>query len=232
MEQSQSITKLAAALVKVQSALSPIPRTSVNPFFKSKYADLEAIWSGCRKVLTTNGLAIIQAPSVGTGDTISVATMLVHESGEWVRDCAVYPLVKNDPQGAGSAITYGRRYGLSAILGMVTEDDDDGHAASAPARSAPAPRAAASTPAQSNTAATAPAASEGKTYPIGGKEYTFVYHGACKACGRDKGDKGKLRVDTETGRCYECIKTGNVVQASPDFMNDDPGPGDVPPEFA
>jgi hypothetical protein len=135
METSQSITKLAAALVTAQAQLKPVARTSENPFFHSKYADLGAVWDGCRAVLTANGLAVVQTPAAGSpppAASIGVTTMLLHSSGEWIRDTAIYPLAKADPQGAGSAITYARRYGLSAMIGLVTEDDDDGNAASTP----------------------------------------------------------------------------------------------------
>jgi len=144
VEQSSSVKEIAVALVKAQGAIKPVARESVNPFFKSKYADLGAVWEACRAALTANGIAVVQTPSGGDGAHIGVTTMLIHTSGEWLRDTGVYPLAKADPQGVGSAITYGRRYGLAAMLGVVSEDDDDGNAASAPAAKA-APRTATKT---------------------------------------------------------------------------------------
>jgi hypothetical protein len=130
MEHSQEISKLATALVLVQAALKPVVKNSENPFFHSKYADLVAVSESCRMLLAEQGLAVVQTPTGGDGHTISISTMLLHSSGEWIRDTALYPLAKSDPQGVGSAITYARRYGLCAIVGIVTDDDDDGNGAS------------------------------------------------------------------------------------------------------
>ena len=74
---------------------------------------------------------MIQGNSVATGNTLIVETILIHESGQWVQSELCLPLAKADPQGVGSAMTYGRRYGLAAIVGIVADADDDGNAASA-----------------------------------------------------------------------------------------------------
>ena len=73
---------------------------------------------------------MIQGNSIGANNTVIVETILAHESGQWIQSELCMPLAKNDPQGVGSAITYGRRYGLAAIVGIVADDDDDGNAAS------------------------------------------------------------------------------------------------------
>jgi hypothetical protein len=126
--QSQSIAKLAAALCKAQSQMEGAKKNSSNPHFKNSYADLESVWDACRKPLTDNGLAVIQAPE-GEGDHVVLETMLVHTSGEYIsRRLPIRP-TKNDPQGVGSAITYARRYALMAMVGLAPEDDD-GEAAS------------------------------------------------------------------------------------------------------
>jgi len=131
MEHSPEIAKLALALIKVQSKLEHAKKNSENPFFKSKYADLATVIDASRKLLTDNGLAVTQL--VGGGpDVASVTTMLVHESGEWLRDTVTGKPVKNDPQGIGSLITYLRRYSYQAIVGFSSEEDDDGNAASNP----------------------------------------------------------------------------------------------------
>lgn len=130
MEHSQEISKLATALVVVQAALKPVGKNAENPFYHSKYAPLVAVSEACRMLLAEQGLAVVQTPTGGDGHTISISTMLLHSSGEWIRDTALYPLAKSDPQGVGSAITYARRYGLCAIVGIVTDDDDDGNGAS------------------------------------------------------------------------------------------------------
>ena len=128
METSTSIGALAAALAKAQSNIKGALKDSSNPFFKSKYADLSSVWEACREPLTKQELSVIQTVS-GDSTNIIVTTMLVHSSGEWVKDSLTMAPVKQDPQGAGSAITYARRYALAAIAGVAPEDDD-GNAAS------------------------------------------------------------------------------------------------------
>lgn len=131
---SQTIGKLATALSKAQSMMGSAKADSENPFFKSKYADLSSVWEACRKPLGENKLAVVQTLG-GNPETVEVITTLIHESGEWIRGTVRLKPVKADPQGVGSAITYGRRYGLTAMLGIV-QDDDDGNAASRPPKDA------------------------------------------------------------------------------------------------
>lgn len=128
--QSQSISELAKALVKFQGELKPVKREHENPFFKAKYADLAAIWDAIREPLSKNGLAVVQANHPNDGGVI-LETMLIHISGEWIKSIVKMHPNKNDPQSFGSCQTYARRYGLSAMLGIATEDDDDANAASA-----------------------------------------------------------------------------------------------------
>lgn len=128
MEMSQEIGSFAAALAKAQSEIKGALKDSDNPFFRSKYADLSSVWEACRMPLTKNELSVIQTIS-GDSDNIIVTTMLIHSSGQWVKDSLTMAPVKKDPQGAGSAITYARRYALAAIAGVAPEDDD-GNAAS------------------------------------------------------------------------------------------------------
>ncbi len=129
MLKSDEIKNLTAALIKVQTNLRPAAKEGYNPHFKSNYADLNAVWDACRDLLTQNGLAVIQTNSPAA-DAVIVETTLAHESGEWISSELLLPLSKKDPQGVGSAITYGRRYGLAAIVGIVADEDDDGNAAS------------------------------------------------------------------------------------------------------
>ena len=123
VEMSESITELAKALVKVQAVLKGAKKDSVNPFHKSKYADLSSVWEACREPLTENNIAVVQATSYRDG-IIYISTMLMHESGQWLRDELGIKPKEDTPQGVGSAITYGRRYGLSAMVGIAPEDDD------------------------------------------------------------------------------------------------------------
>jgi hypothetical protein len=131
MVKSESIANLVKSLARVQASLTPAKKDSTNPFFNSKYADLSSVWESCRELLAKNGLSVIQGNSVGANNTVIVETILAHESGEWIQSELSMPLAKNDPQGVGSAITYGRRYGLAAMIGIVADVDDDGNAASA-----------------------------------------------------------------------------------------------------
>ncbi len=124
MQKSDEINELASALTKVQCKLEGAKMDGENPFFKAKYATLASVWSACRKPLTDNGLSVVQTCSVGEGEGLILDTSLLHTSGQWISgELAVKP-TKNDPQGIGSAITYARRYGLAAIVGVCPEDDD------------------------------------------------------------------------------------------------------------
>jgi len=124
MEQSESIDLLAGALSKVQSNELFALTDKENPFFKSKYADLSSVWSVARKPLIDNGLSVVQTFDADDGDAPIIVTTLLHVSGQWIRGRLRVPITKVDPQAVGSSITYGRRYALSAILGICPEDDD------------------------------------------------------------------------------------------------------------
>ena len=118
-----SIREITKALNKIQGAMKPALKDSINPYFESKYADLESVWLALREPLAQNGFAIIQIPG-GDGDNITLTTFLAHESGEWIKGTAVARPSKNDPQGAGSCLSYLRRYSLSAFVGGYSADDD------------------------------------------------------------------------------------------------------------
>ena len=123
---SQDTTKLAKALLNVQRQLLPAAKDATNPFTKSKYATLNSVMAASREALLDNGIWMCQCPvPVDTPGAIGLMTKLTHtESGQWQSSIAVVPLPKADPQGMGSAITYARRYALTAMLGLVSEDDD------------------------------------------------------------------------------------------------------------
>ena len=131
MQQSESIINLAKALSVVQGKLEYAKKDSANPFFKSKYADLESVWDACRDLLASNGLSVSQFPGTYSelDKSMSLTTILMHSSGEWISQEMSVPVSKVDAQGAGSAITYMRRYALAAVVGVV-QADDDGNAAS------------------------------------------------------------------------------------------------------
>jgi hypothetical protein len=144
MHCTASIAELADALSIAQGQIDAASKGSVNPYFKSRYADLNALREVIREPLAANGLSIMQFAST-QGDFVSVETVLAHSSGEYVSNTLSLPVGRKfdkegnplplDVQSIGSAITYARRYALSAILSLAA-DDDDGNAAvgSAPPR--------------------------------------------------------------------------------------------------
>jgi len=116
----------AAALVAAIGELSNVPKTASNPYFKSKYAPLDAIVESTRPVLAKHGLAIQQQPLFMEG-TAGVETTIIHKGGHSTSTTLLLPLKDQSSQGVGSAITYACRYVLAAVLGLATEDDDDGN---------------------------------------------------------------------------------------------------------
>jgi hypothetical protein len=125
---SESVKEIATALSNFQGKMTAVKKDSVNPFYKSKYASLDTIWEYIRKPLSENGLSVAQTMNLIEGNSV-LETTLYHTSGEWISGTQLVNPVKNDPQGLGSAITYARRYSLSAILGLVSDDDDDANTA-------------------------------------------------------------------------------------------------------
>lgn len=127
MQKSESIKNISISLIKFQAEVQNPKNTADNPFYKSKYAPLNEILNEVRPLLSLHGLAVIQSPS-GDGEKITINTLLVHESGEWIEfDPLTLKAEKITPQGAGVAITYGRRYSLSSVTGIASEPDDDGN---------------------------------------------------------------------------------------------------------
>lgn len=123
MEQSEAINELAAALAKAQGQMSGAIKDAANPFFKSKYADLASVWDACRKPLSDHGLSLVQSPSAD-GLRVSVETLLLHTSGQWIKGIVSVSAKEDSPQAVGSCITYLRRYALQSFAGVAPEDDD------------------------------------------------------------------------------------------------------------
>ena len=125
MNKSESIKELATALAKAQGQIKGAVKDSANPFFKSKYADLASVVEAIRSAFAANGLSYIQSVEPSDKDEVRVETTILHSSGEWI-GCGVLalPVSKVDAQGYGSALTYARRYSLSAATGVAPEDDD------------------------------------------------------------------------------------------------------------
>lgn len=124
MKHSESIKTIAPAIVRAQAEIGVVVANSDNPFFKSKYANLDACWDALKGPLQKEGIALIQTMGFIPGAGPTLITTLMHSSGEYISGEQPVCAAKDDPQGMGSAITYARRYGLSAILALVQVDDD------------------------------------------------------------------------------------------------------------
>jgi len=120
---STETDEIATALAKAQAAMEGAKKDAANPFYKSKYADLQSVWDACRKALTDNGLSIAQVTG-WVGETFVLHTRLLHTSGQWIAGDMPIRCKDDTPQAMGSAITYARRYALAAIVGVYQTDDD------------------------------------------------------------------------------------------------------------
>lgn len=132
MDKSAEINELATALSKAQGEMGGASKDASNPFFKSKYADLGSVVHALKQPFSDNDLSYSQFP-IAEGDKVGVETILMHKSGQWLSNSVLFTPTKKDVQGAGSVITYARRYSLQALAGIPSEDDD-GTAASAPVK--------------------------------------------------------------------------------------------------
>lgn len=132
MKQSESISKLAPALVAALGEMRGVAKDSKNPHFKNDYASLEAVIDVARPILANHGLAFMQGLGEYVNGAMTVSTRILHDSGEWIESDFQMPVSKADPQGTASASTYARRYSLMGILGLPAVDDD-GEAATRPA---------------------------------------------------------------------------------------------------
>ncbi len=126
---SKQVNEIAAALAKAQGEIEGAKKDSANPFFKSSYADLASVRAAIRGPLSRYGLSILQSPSA-EGSKVSVETMVMHSSGQWLRGIVTATAKDDGPQAIGSLITYLRRYALQSFTGVAPEDDD-GNAAEA-----------------------------------------------------------------------------------------------------
>lgn len=131
MDQSPTIGAIAAAIAKAQGAIPNVRKshtakiqTKAGGAYSYKYADLADVWDAVRSVLAANGLAVIQSPE-SMSEGLAIVTTIAHESGEWISGLITMPLADRTPQSLGTAITYLRRYGLCAMLGIVSDEDGD-----------------------------------------------------------------------------------------------------------
>ena len=127
--QSEKIEKLTKSLIAASNELCGVKAEAVNPFFNSKYADLNSILKVVKPILSANNLAIVQGNRYcSASNGFYVTTKLLHESGQWLYSEVRLPIGgKKDAHAVGAACTYGRRYGLSAMLSISVDVDDDGN---------------------------------------------------------------------------------------------------------
>jgi hypothetical protein len=128
---SENTEKLDQAIAHAQGEIEPAAKDKTNPAFKSKYADLPAVWSACRAALSKYGIAVTQWPVHSDDGRLHMLTRLAH-GGQWMMAEFSIPVGKMDAHGFGSATTYAKRFALAAAIGVVADDDDDGNAASQP----------------------------------------------------------------------------------------------------
>jgi hypothetical protein len=216
MYTSDAINELAAALASAQAVMENATKDAQNPHFRQGYATLASVWEAARAPLAKNGLAVIQTARA-EGSAVTVETMLTHKSGQWVRDSLTMTARDAGPQAIGSCITYGRRYGLAAVVGIAPEDDD---AESATARHT---KAVDVTTGQETTAdkATAPA---GYHY-ISGYRQNGEWHEASLLKWDAQG--GALKVSTKKAsvgaRLAQYAKDGVPVKADVTAKKNSPG---------
>ena len=130
MKTSEQINEIAKAMSLAQGEMKPASKSTENPFFKSKYSSLAQVMDAIREPFAKNNLCVFQDVS-STELGVAVSTRVCHSSGQWIEfGPMLVPLTKKDAQGVGSATSYGKRYSLSAAVGVVSElEDDDGEAA-------------------------------------------------------------------------------------------------------
>jgi len=134
MKSSESIASIAPALIKAQGEMQSVTKQGKNPAFRSRYMTLDSILDAVRPILAKNNLMLTQVAPGGLCHMsgvhlIEVESRIIHASGEWIAHHVAVPVTKHDAHGMGSALTYGRRYGLVGLLAISADDDDDGNTA-------------------------------------------------------------------------------------------------------
>lgn len=141
MNTSTQLDAFAPAFVAAQAKMGNPGKVAQNPHFRNRYADLAEVVNTVTDALNENGIGVLQSPGSLVGNAIRVTTRLLHKSGQFIEDTVEMPISKMDAQGAGSAITYARRYALAAMCG-VAQEDDDGEGAVGRAKKGAAPESA------------------------------------------------------------------------------------------
>jgi len=136
MDRSEQLNELAGALALAQSEIQHAEKASDNPHLGKKYASLASVWDACREPLTKNGLSVAQYVVPSEPGSLRLVTLLMHKSGQYLSGMEEMPVLKNDPQTYGAAVTYARRFGLAAMVGVCPDDDTDGEGLNAPKQQA------------------------------------------------------------------------------------------------
>lgn len=128
---SENVSKISAALIKAQKTIKVAVFDAQNPHFKSRYATLGSVVEACKEALNANDICFIQGAHSDAAfpGCVCVTTRLLHISGEYIEDTIVVPYGQQTAQAMGSSLTYGRRYGLASLLGIVSDEDDDAESA-------------------------------------------------------------------------------------------------------
>ena len=195
MRTSEQVDKISAAIVAAQGEMPAVPKTAINPHFRNKYAPLDAIVKATAPILAKHGLGVVQggedAPFVD--GHVSVTTRIIHASGQWIESSLRMKPAKDDPQGVGACVTYGSRYGYR-MLGVITDEDDDGNAASGAADNVAGDKQKAPRKPKTKTKTEAPASTQEKPdykefleHMATARKYVgdITYYAACKAYGRE-----------------------------------------------
>jgi hypothetical protein len=226
---SNSIGNLAAALAAAQAEMKPAKETANNPAFRSKYADLTSCFEACNAVLPKHKLSISQVMVAAPEGYVSVQTLLLHESGEWLSSVCTLKADGNRgvnaAQAAGSAITYARRYGLTAIVGLAT-DDDDGNAAGAPVQ--PQQRRQAPAPAPRQQAAPAPAPQPKQEGELDGDRLKALF-ARLKELGYTEKEDCLIKLSEVLGRTVNSRKDLTVAEFHKFMAATENAPVDQPP---
>lgn len=230
INQSAQLDSLAAALVAAQGAVKVASKDAMNPHLKSKYADLGSVWDACREALSVNGLAVSQHPGV-EGAYVTLDTVLIHASGQFITSRCAAPLAQQTAQGVGSCVSYLRRYALASIVGVVSDVlEDDGVAASAPAAREQVDHQARSQPVQQVAKRVEQAFTGSRTIEVSGIQP------ACDKCGgpmwdnRPRKAEGKMSPKGPDFACKDKNCEGRIWKFNPQETG--PAPQSSAPLFS
>jgi len=222
---------ITCALVEAQRAFGPLIKNKTNPHFGKRYADLHQCYEVALPALNAAGIAVVQGGDDSEPGHVTVTCSLLHTSGERIDSRLTLPLAKADPQAVGSAVTYGRRYLLCAMIGLAPEEDDDANAASSGVAPAARPRPARPAPTQGANVAPAPGGDvvrfgRDKGTPLGLVRDLTWYRNAIATSIADPA-KERFRSDNEAHLAAIDAAMGGAVESGHDdsnFGHEDFGP--------